>query len=59
MNFSFFYVADNELIRRVNLARGSVAPHALDVSVACAWPDGAGHTTLGYGRSAPVTLVVR
>jgi len=69
LNFSFFYVADNKLIRRVDSAKGIVALYAPGVSVVVALEDGDAQTplecesrghaarmALGCGRDAKMTL---
>ena len=50
---------DNELIRRVNLARGSVALYALGLSVVVARSDGTDRTSLeceSQGHAAQMVL---
>lgn len=59
MNFSFFYVADNELIRRVAFAKRVVALYAPNVSVVVALEDGAAQTPLeceSRGHAARMAL---
>ena len=69
MNFVFFYVADNKLIRQVDSAKGAVALCALGVSVMVVRADGTAQTplecesrghaarmALGCGRDAKMTL---
>ena len=46
MNFSFFYVADNKLIRRVDSSKGIVALYAPGLSVVVARVDGTDRTSL-------------
>lgn len=58
MNFSFFYVADNELIRRVAFAKRVVALYAPNVSVVVALEDGAAQTSLECGSRGPAARMV-
>ena len=59
LNFSFFYVADNKLIRRVDSAKGTVALYAPGVSVVVARVDGTDRTSLeseSHGHAARMVL---